>query len=268
MRLTVVSGLLITGSVVSVHPTSRAGAPRPARASRRAASPCGLVGQLLHLEQHTETGHPQESADKSDRSRATTAGRATTSRCRSSRRLGALNASSSPRIRTTRTPASSSTPAPSSPNRESIWLISSSGQRRGVGRVVLRLRSVNRDGSARSPRTPEDDHGDPWVSPERVPCLEIQRTGGCWPPGNWPCRADVGPGAERLQHLPECATRGGRCRASAHDTSTPEQSATIGGLPVRTHDHVCVLYRGDDQRDELMADFLADGIPRATCATA
>jgi len=47
---------------------------------------------------------------------------------------------------------------------------------------------------------------------------------------------------------------------SAHDTSTPEQSATIGGLPVRTHDHVCVLYRGDDQRDELMADFLADGI--------
>jgi len=48
--------------------------------------------------------------------------------------------------------------------------------------------------------------------------------------------------------------------ASAHDTSTPEQSATIGGLPVRTHDHVCVLYRGEDQRDELMADFLADGI--------
>ena len=47
---------------------------------------------------------------------------------------------------------------------------------------------------------------------------------------------------------------------SAHNTSTFEQSATIGGLPVRTHDHVCVLYRGDDQRDELMADFLADGI--------
>ena len=47
---------------------------------------------------------------------------------------------------------------------------------------MLRLRSVNRDDSARSPRTPEDDHGDPWVSPERflpgksagardVPCL-------------------------------------------------------------------------------------------------
>ena len=47
---------------------------------------------------------------------------------------------------------------------------------------------------------------------------------------------------------------------SAHDRSRVEQSATIGGLPVRTHDHVCVLYRGDDQRDELMADFLADGV--------
>jgi len=44
---------------------------------------------------------------------------------------------------------------------------------------------------------------------------------------------------------------------SAHDTS---RVATIGGLPVRTHDHVCVLYRGGDQRDELMAEFLADGV--------
>jgi MEDS: MEthanogen/methylotroph, DcmR Sensory domain len=44
---------------------------------------------------------------------------------------------------------------------------------------------------------------------------------------------------------------------SAHDTS---RVATIGGLPVRTHDHVCVLYRGADQRDELMAEFLADGV--------
>jgi hypothetical protein len=46
---------------------------------------------------------------------------------------------------------------------------------------------------------------------------------------------------------------------SAH-ASKIERSATIGGLPVRTHDHVCVLYRGADQRDELMADFLADGV--------
>ena len=44
---------------------------------------------------------------------------------------------------------------------------------------------------------------------------------------------------------------------SAHETS---RVATIGGLPVRTHDHVCVLYRGGDQRDELMAEFLADGV--------
>ncbi|MBW0088773.1 MEDS domain-containing protein [Pseudonocardia sp. KRD-184] len=47
---------------------------------------------------------------------------------------------------------------------------------------------------------------------------------------------------------------------SADDPSTFEQSATIGGLPVRTHDHVCVLYRGAAQRDELMAEFLADGV--------
>jgi MEDS: MEthanogen/methylotroph, DcmR Sensory domain len=47
---------------------------------------------------------------------------------------------------------------------------------------------------------------------------------------------------------------------SAHDTSRVEESATIGGLPVRTHDHVCVLYRGEDQRDELMAKFLAGGV--------
>ncbi|HXR67285.1 MAG TPA: MEDS domain-containing protein, partial [Dermatophilaceae bacterium] len=47
---------------------------------------------------------------------------------------------------------------------------------------------------------------------------------------------------------------------SAHDRSRVEQSATIGGLPVRTHDHLCVLYRSEDQRDELMADFLADGV--------
>jgi hypothetical protein len=47
---------------------------------------------------------------------------------------------------------------------------------------------------------------------------------------------------------------------SADDSSTFEQVATIGELPVRTHDHVCVLYRGADQRDDLMAEFLADGV--------
>ena len=47
---------------------------------------------------------------------------------------------------------------------------------------------------------------------------------------------------------------------SVDDLSISEQSATIGGLPVRTHDHICVLYRGEDQRDELMAEFLADGV--------
>jgi len=47
---------------------------------------------------------------------------------------------------------------------------------------------------------------------------------------------------------------------SSGDSSTVEQFATIGGLPVRAHDHLCVLYRGEDQRDELMADFLAEGV--------
>lgn len=46
---------------------------------------------------------------------------------------------------------------------------------------------------------------------------------------------------------------------SAEDSSTFEQIAFIGGLPVRTYDHLCVLYRGPGQRDELMAEFLADG---------
>jgi hypothetical protein len=43
---------------------------------------------------------------------------------------------------------------------------------------------------------------------------------------------------------------------------TLEQTVTIGGLPVRTHEHVCVLYRGADQRDELMVEFLAEGVHR------
>lgn len=46
----------------------------------------------------------------------------------------------------------------------------------------------------------------------------------------------------------------------ADDSSTFEQVATIGGLPVRTHDHLCVLYRGQSQRDDLMAEFLAGGL--------
>lgn len=47
---------------------------------------------------------------------------------------------------------------------------------------------------------------------------------------------------------------------SADESSTTERVATIGGLPVRTHDHVCVLYRSTEQRDALMAEFLADGV--------
>ena len=47
---------------------------------------------------------------------------------------------------------------------------------------------------------------------------------------------------------------------STDDSATFEQIATIGGLPVRVHDHVCLLYRGADQRDALMADFLAEGL--------
>lgn len=47
---------------------------------------------------------------------------------------------------------------------------------------------------------------------------------------------------------------------STDDSPTFEQIATIGGLPVRVHDHVCLLYRGADQRDALMAAFLAEGL--------
>jgi hypothetical protein len=44
--------------------------------------------------------------------------------------------------------------------------------------------------------------------------------------------------------------------------------ATIGGLALDTHDHLCVLYRGRFQRDELMVEGVGghkrrDGEPRA-----
>jgi hypothetical protein len=36
--------------------------------------------------------------------------------------------------------------------------------------------------------------------------------------------------------------------------------ATLAGLPLDAHDHLCVLYRGKPQRNELMVDFLAEGV--------
>src|SRR3954452_21466964 len=114
-------GLLNTGSAVTVHPTS------PSRRSTSGAAelPSSIAVPASSASRCVSSSTLSPATPRnasSDRSRASTAGRATTSRCRSSRRLGALNESSSPRSRTTRTPASSSTPAPSSVDRESIWL--------------------------------------------------------------------------------------------------------------------------------------------------
>jgi hypothetical protein len=47
---------------------------------------------------------------------------------------------------------------------------------------------------------------------------------------------------------------------SAVGSPTPDQAATIGGLTVNAHDHLCVLYRGETERDDLMVDFLAEGV--------
>ncbi|NMH96781.1 MEDS domain-containing protein [Pseudonocardia acidicola] len=46
----------------------------------------------------------------------------------------------------------------------------------------------------------------------------------------------------------------------AVNRSEPGPVATIAGLPLNPHDHLCVLYRGESQRDELMVDFLAEGV--------
>lgn len=40
----------------------------------------------------------------------------------------------------------------------------------------------------------------------------------------------------------------------------PVPVAVAGGVPLQAHDHLCVLYRGEQQRDELMVEFLADGL--------
>jgi hypothetical protein len=47
---------------------------------------------------------------------------------------------------------------------------------------------------------------------------------------------------------------------STDDNSTSGPVATFAGLPINVHDHVCVLYRGETQRDELMVDFLTEGV--------
>lgn len=54
---------------------------------------------------------------------------------------------------------------------------------------------------------------------------------------------------------------------SAFDVSASDQIATIGGLRMHTHDHLCVLYRGEDQRDELMVELLAEGVRAGSCPT-
>jgi hypothetical protein len=47
---------------------------------------------------------------------------------------------------------------------------------------------------------------------------------------------------------------------SSADVSSADPVATIAGLPIDVHDHLCVLYRGAGQRDELLIDFLAEGL--------
>jgi hypothetical protein len=47
---------------------------------------------------------------------------------------------------------------------------------------------------------------------------------------------------------------------SALEGAAPVPAATLAGLPLNVHDHLCVLYRGEPQRDELMVDFLAEGL--------
>jgi hypothetical protein len=44
------------------------------------------------------------------------------------------------------------------------------------------------------------------------------------------------------------------------DGSPSDPVATIAGLPIAVHDHLCVLYRGAQQRDDLLVDFLAEGL--------
>jgi len=36
--------------------------------------------------------------------------------------------------------------------------------------------------------------------------------------------------------------------------------ATLGGLPLSPHDHVCVYFRGAEERDQLLLPFLSDGM--------
>ena len=44
------------------------------------------------------------------------------------------------------------------------------------------------------------------------------------------------------------------------DTSETAPVATFGGLPLSAHDHVCVFFRGGEERDRLLLPFLSDGL--------
>ena len=46
------------------------------------------------------------------------------------------------------------------------------------------------------------------------------------------------------------------------DGDTPDTTpvATLGGLPLSPHDHVCVFFRGGEERDRLLLPFLSDGL--------
>jgi len=44
------------------------------------------------------------------------------------------------------------------------------------------------------------------------------------------------------------------------DTSESAPVATLGGLPLSPHDHVCVFFRGSEERDRLLLPFLSAGL--------
>lgn len=58
---------------------------------------------------------------------------------------------------------------------------------------------------------------------------------------------------------------------SPDDTSASGPVATLAGLPVDAHDHLLRALPGEAQRDELMVDFLAEGVQarhKCYCAAA
>ena len=44
------------------------------------------------------------------------------------------------------------------------------------------------------------------------------------------------------------------------DSSETAPVATFGGLPLSPHNHVCVFFRGGEERDPLLLPFLSDGL--------